>query len=76
MEYHSKLSNRRRASVVKPLFYLLIEGIILVSLCWFVSFLHILLLTILVCLAAIYFFVTSSLSRYNKIKKRQKYYKH
>ncbi|RRS30604.1 MAG: hypothetical protein P794_06575 [Epsilonproteobacteria bacterium (ex Lamellibrachia satsuma)] len=76
MEYHSRLSDRRRASTVKPLVYLVIEAIILGAVCWFVSYLNILILTVLVCLGAIYFFLTSSLPRYNKIIKRQKNSKH
>jgi len=76
MEYHSRLSDRRRASGVKPFIYLMIEVIILGMICWFVSFLNILILTILVCLGAIYFFFISSLPRYSKVKKRQKYLKH
>jgi len=76
MEYHSKWSDRRRSSAVKPFIYLMIEVIILVSLCWFVSLLDILIITILVSLGAIYFFMTSSLSRYSKVLKRQKYSKH
>jgi len=76
MGYHSKWSDRRSSSRVKPFIYLMVEVIILVSLCWFVSSLDILIITILVSLGAIYFFITSSLLRYNKILKRQKYSKH
>ena len=76
MEYHSKWSDRRTASALKPFIYLMIEVIILLMLCWFVSYLDILIITILVSLGAIYFFMTSSLSRYNKVLKRQKYSKH
>ncbi len=76
MEYHSKWSDRRTASALKPLIYLMIEVIILLMLCWFVSYLDILIITILVCLGAIYFFMTSSLSRYRKVIKRQKYNKY
>jgi hypothetical protein len=76
MAYHSKWSDRRKASRVKPFIYLMVEVIILVSLCWFVSLLDILIITILVSLGAIYLFMTSSLPRYNKILKRQKFSKH
>ena len=76
MEYHSKWSNRRLAAgVFKPFMFLLIEGTILVMACWFVSLFDVLALTILVSLVAIYFFITSSLPRYRKVLKRQKYYK-
>ncbi len=77
MEYHSKWSDRRTASgILKPFIYLMVEVIMLLALCWFVSLSDILAITILVCLGAIYFFITSSLSRYHKVIKRQKYYKH
>ena len=76
MEYHSKWPDRRRTSALKPFIYLMIEVIILLMLCWFVSYLDILIITILVCLGAIYLFMTSSLPRYDKVKKRQQYSKH
>ena len=77
MEYHSKWSDRRRAvGRLKPFIYLMVEVMILLALCWFVSLSDILAITILVCLGSIYFFITSSLSRYRKVIKRQKYYKH
>ena len=76
MEYHSKWSNRRTASgILKPFIYLMVEVIILLALCWAVSLLDILVITILVCLGAIYLFITSSLTRYRKVIKRQKYSK-
>ncbi len=73
MGYHSKWSDRRNASAVKPFIYLLVEVIILVSLCWFASLLDILIITIFVSLGAIYFFITSCLVRYRKVIKRQQY---
>lgn len=77
MEYHSKWSDRRTASGnFKPLMFLIIELIALLMACWLVSLFDILLITILVCLGAMYLFMTSSLPRYDKVKKRQKYSKH
>ena len=76
MEYHSKWSNRRTASGrLKPFLYLMVEVMLLVTVCWFTSFVGILAVTILVSLGAIFFFMTSSLSRYRKVIKRQQYYK-
>jgi len=76
MEYHSKWSNRRRASgILKPFIYLMVEVIILLALCWFVSLSDILAITILVSLGSIYFLITSSVVRYQKVIKRQQYYK-
>jgi len=73
-EYRSKWSSRRKASgIFKPLLYLMIETIIMVLLCWFISFLDILPLTIVVALGIGYFWFTSSLKRYNKVIVRQKY---
>ena len=76
MEYHSKWSNRRVASGgFKPFIFLMIEVAVLAMACWFVSLFDVLGVTILVSLGAIFLFVTSSLSRYRKVQKRQKYYK-
>ena len=76
MEYHSKWSNRRLASGnLKPFIFLMMEFLVLVIVCWVASAFNILGLTILVSLGAIFLFITSSLSRYRKVLKRQKYYK-
>ncbi len=77
MEYHSKWSDRRTASGnLKPFIFLIIELTALLMACWLVSLFDILFITILVCLGAMYLFMTSSLPRYDKVKKRQKYSKH
>jgi len=72
--YYTKWSDRRTAhGIVKPLLYLIIESTALVMLCWLVSLFNILVLTLLAVLGAIYFFMTSSLPRYKRARKRQKY---
>ena len=77
MKYHSKWSDRRTAvGNLKPFMFLIIELIALGMACWLVSLFGIFFITILVCLGAIYLFMTSSLPRYNKVKKRQKYSKY
>jgi len=77
MKYHSKWSDRRVASGnLKPFMYLILETVALLMACWLVSLFDILLITILVCLGAMYLFMTSSFPRYNKVKKRQKYSKY
>ena len=75
--YYSKWSDRRTAQgSLKPFIYLVIEFIVLLMLCWFVSLFDILIITIFAGLGAMYFFMTSSLPRYNKVKNRQKYSKY
>jgi len=77
MRYHSKWSDRRTAAGdLKPFMFLIIELVALLMACWFVSLFDILVITILVCLGAMYLFMTSSIPRYNKVKKRQKYSKY
>ncbi len=77
MRYHSKWSDRRTAvGNLKPFMFLMIELTALLMACWLVSLFGILLITILVCLGAMYLFMTSSVPRYDKVKKRQKYSKH
>ncbi len=77
MQYHSKWSDRRTASgSLKPFIFLTIEFSALLMVCWFVSLFNILVITILASLGATYFFMTSSLSRYRKVKMRQKYSKY
>ena len=77
MRYYNKWSDRRSASGnLQPFMFLIIELIALLMACWFVSLFGILVITILVCLGAMYLFMTSSFPRYNKVKKRQKYSKY
>jgi len=77
MKYNSRWSDRRIASGdLKPFMFLIIEVIALMMVCWLVSLFGILFIAILAYLGAIYFFMTSSLPRYNKVKKRQKYSKY
>jgi uncharacterized membrane protein YbaN (DUF454 family) len=73
-QYYTKWSNRRTASGKwKPFIYFLLEIIALAMFCWLVSLFHILIVTLVVILGAIYIFITSSLPRYRKVYKRQKY---
>ncbi len=77
MRYYNKWSDRRSASGnLQPFMFLIIEVIALMMVCWLVSLFGILFITILACLGAIYFFMTSSLPRYRKVKMRQKYFKY
>ncbi|MBD3788989.1 MAG: hypothetical protein IE885_01265 [Campylobacterales bacterium] len=68
---------RRGSSFIKPLIFLLIEAGGLALVCWLVHlFFHIVLITVFASFGAIYFFMISSLPRYWRVLKRQKYYKH
>ncbi len=72
--YYTKWSDRRTASgEFKPLVYLLLEAIALIMLCWFISLFQVLPVTIVMIIGAIYIFIMSSLPRYRKVRKRQKY---
>ena len=74
MQYNSKWSDRRTATgSLKPFMFLSIELTALLMVCWLVSLFDILFITILVSLGVIYFFMSSSLLRYKKVKKRQIY---
>lgn len=77
MEYHGKSTERRSANgIMKPMAFLMFEVIVLASLIYFIYLLDILIITILSALGAIFFFITSSLVRYRRVRKRQKYNHH
>lgn len=74
MSYYGKWDDRRMASgKLAPFIFLIIEIIALLMTCWFVSLFGILFITVIVSVGAIYLFMSSSLPRYNKVIKRQKY---
>ncbi|RLA69861.1 MAG: hypothetical protein DRG09_04685 [Epsilonproteobacteria bacterium] len=74
MKYQNKWDERRIASGgLKPFIFLIMEIAALLMICWFVSLFGVLFITVLVSIGAIYFFMSSALPRYNKVKKRQKH---
>lgn len=72
-QYH-KWHDRRHASKVKPLAYLLVEFFLYTLAVWFTFKAGPLWLTIIVGVGLLYYFLTSSLSRYRKVKERQHFY--
>lgn len=70
-ETHKNPVERREKSELKPLLYLTSEIFLLVLLTYMVSLLKILPLTIIAVLASIYFFIISSLERYDRVITRQ-----
>lgn len=72
-QYHS-WRDRRHASKVKPLLYLLVEFLLYTFTVWVVFKVGPIWLTIIVGVGLLYFFLTNSLKRYLKIKHRQQFY--
>ena len=72
-QYH-KNGDRRHKSSIKPLLYLLVELVIMGIVCFVVFQLDSLILNVVIIVASIYFFITSSWKRYSIVKARQKYY--
>lgn len=74
MRYNDKWSDRRTAAGgFKPFFFLMLEIIALVIICWVVSSFGVLFVSVLVSVGAIYLLMTNSLPRFNKVIKRQRY---
>lgn len=72
-KYH-KGQDRRHASEAKPRIFLLLEFTLLSLVAWFVFIVTPLWVAIIVIVALLYFFMTSSLKRYFNVQKRQQYY--
>ena len=72
-QYH-KHSDRRHRSAIKPLLYLLVELVLIGIACFAVFQLDSLILNVVIVVASIYFFITSSWKRYRMVRERQKYY--
>ena len=66
-----KFMERRESSKFKPLFYLVCEMSLLALLAYLISLLKVLPLTIIAVMVATYFFILSSLKRYNRVVSRQ-----
>ncbi|PHS42289.1 MAG: hypothetical protein COB07_00685 [Sulfurovum sp.] len=74
MRYYDKWADRRMSSgKLQPFIFLIMEISALLMACWFVSLFGVLFITALASLGVVYFFMSSSLPRYNKVIKRQKY---
>ena len=78
MSYNNKWADRRKASgPLKPRLFLLFETLIYVSVLIILHYaFHMSGLTLFALLVAVYFFITSSLTRYKKALDRQKYSKY
>ena len=61
--------------VITPLLFLLVEFFLYVLINWIIFKVAPLWVMIITTVGLLYFFLTSSLKRYNKIKQRQKFYK-
>ena len=71
--YH-KHSDRRHKSALKPLLFLLLELALLTLICLIIIQLDVLILSIMVIMAASYYFIIYSLKRYRLVRDRQKFY--
>ncbi len=75
VEKYHEWCERRHASKIKPLLFLLVEFFLYVLINWIIFKVAPLWVMIITTVGLLYFFLTSSLKRYNKIKQRQKFYK-
>lgn len=74
MRYDNKWADRRSGSGrLKPAFFLLLEIVFCLLIVGGVYLLNMPTLTFLTLFAALYFFITSCITRYFKVLKRQKY---
>lgn len=78
MSYNNKWSDRRDASgLLRPRLFLLLEVIIYISLLIVIHYaFNMRGLTLFGFFVALYFFITSSLTRYKRVIRRQKYSKY
>jgi hypothetical protein len=65
---------RRHASKIKPLAFLLVELLVYIGIVWGAFVFIPLWGAAPIGVALLYFFMTSSLKRYHKVEDRQKYY--
>ena len=72
-KYH-KWRDRREASGIKPLLFLLLEFLLIGLASVLVFFIAPIWVSGIVTVALLYFFMTNCLRRYNKIKERQQFY--
>ena len=75
MSSYYERNERRHASKIKPLGFLLVELLIYTGVVWGAFVFIPIWGAAPLGVALLYFFMTSSLKRYNKIRDRQKYYK-
>ena len=74
MNYNNKWSDRRTsASSFKPFLFLMLEAFALLMICWIVSSFDVLFMTVTVSVGAMYLFMRTSIPRFNKVIKRQKF---
>ena len=75
MSSYYERNERRHASNIKPLAFLLVEFLIYAGVVWGAFVFIPIWGAAPIGVALLYFFMTNSLKRYNRIRDRQKYYK-